>query len=828
MAEENKTTRSVQADGGQAAQDPPRKRRRIKVDDREPVAVEITRDGGVRGAVGESGSLLQFDWFGIGKEVLGGVATAAAQTAAPPTATDPSSPNSYAVSPSGVGTQQLQGDPNAQGTPAEEEPMHKLALALGAATVAAVIAAVYGNYKLKRGTFSLCGYYMNALAAGAQLCMAYQYYNVYTKNHCEQMFGTGMPDTITVQGQRVATCPGMLPIAVCAVSGVYIACTTAPYLVPDEAWLEKMYSRAGLWTQGFASIAMSSSIGAGVYYTKGPTTLQMLALVPFFAGVLMLIGWFKGEDGMLQRLWKGTSEGLASAMQVTSDGASYVASAVAGVFYSETLPSPVVVLACGSEECLGSYRAEDVDGVIHFRQGTPEEKTKHYLEYVEGCWRLVERRKKQVTVLYQAKYGPRGEVPPEAGWASVEGEDPPPRVAVSELDRAENSSVFDAKKALEETGQKYDELLSMFGLSGSKKQKKKKQKDREVVFACSYVPRRSLVSAGLYGTAVGKDGSILGTCCQDESVSLKGAVRHTVDLGATPSEALAVDLHMLSGDCEAVYLTLRCHPNVTFADFGWASFSIQALGQAAVASQQDFITPNSNYQTVCLAVMFRRGKRWHAMEVLSPLGGSTDAEVSPGILEMHKGFMGVLSDPEAMKDRSVDLGELHDKMELQAAAEVLFHETYQRYFAAALEAYRAQGYEAAQANVLAQAAAIEGIKQDKVTRYNERYAERFAALSQEGVGPEEAHGRAQQEATEYAMMLEQAKADQVAKSIADKEARKRQKKQEEYDNSLAGTVGGWLGVGAEPAAEEEEGWLGWMWASDDPPKKKKRRDAVEA
>jgi hypothetical protein len=383
-------------------------------------------------------------------------------------------------------------------------------------------------------------------------------------------------------------------------------------------------------------------------------------------------------------------------------------------------------------------------------------------------------------------------------------------VSVSELDRAENSSIFDAKKALQETGQKYDELLAMFGLFGDTKQRKKKKKDREVVFSCSYAPRKSLVSAGVYGTGISKDGAILCTCCQDESVSLNGALRHTVDLGGCASEALSVDLQMISKDCEALYLTFRCQPSVTFADIGWATFCIQALGQPAVAAQHDFISPNSDYQTICLAVMFRRGKRWHAMEVLRPMGGATDAEVSPALIEMHKGFLPLFRDPEATKDRSVDLGELHDKMELQVAAEALFHETYQRYYSVALEAYENQGYDAAHANVLAQAAAIEGIKQDKVSRYNERYAERFAALCQEGMTPADAHTRAQHEATEFAMMLEQAKAEQFTKAIADKETRKRQKKQEELDNSLAGTVGGWLGVtSGSTEIDNSPGWLGW-------------------
>ena len=175
-----------------------------------------------------------------------------------------------------------------------------VAIGIGCLFGLITIAAIVQKYKLM-GSYSSFWGRMVGLASGAA-AGGYGYLNMsaHSANSCDNMFGEG-------------DCPCLSCCYVLFVYGAFQLAFNLPYLYASEKTIGTMYAKFGLFNQAAVEFAISGGAAAGIKFMSGGVVEMVICACGCLTGVLFFLGYFKGEDGALGRLFQSAKDMLNDA-----------------------------------------------------------------------------------------------------------------------------------------------------------------------------------------------------------------------------------------------------------------------------------------------------------------------------------------------------------------------------------------------------------------------------------------------------------------------------------------------------------------------------------
>lgn len=187
---------------------------------------------------------------------------------------------------------------------AENKTGSYIAIAIGGIFGLVTIAAIVQKYKTM-GSYSSFWGRMVALASGAA-AFALGYMNVsdHSANSCSNLFGDPFMSS---------PCPCLSCAYVLFAYGVFQLVFNLPYLYASEKSISNMYAKFGLFNQAALELTVSGGCTAGIKFMSGALSDTVICALGVVTAVLFFLGYFKGEDGVLSRMFQSAKDMLNGA-----------------------------------------------------------------------------------------------------------------------------------------------------------------------------------------------------------------------------------------------------------------------------------------------------------------------------------------------------------------------------------------------------------------------------------------------------------------------------------------------------------------------------------
>jgi hypothetical protein len=187
---------------------------------------------------------------------------------------------------------------------AENKTGTYIAIAVGALFGLITIAAIVQKYKTM-GSYSSFWGRMIALASGAiAFAMGYIDVSHHSANDCSNLFGEAEFDS---------PCPCLACGYLLFVYGAFQLIFNLPFLYANEKTISNLYAKFGLFNQAAVELTVSGGCAGGIKFMSGGLMEMVVCALGCVTAVLFLLGWFKGEDGALGRLFQSAKDMLNDA-----------------------------------------------------------------------------------------------------------------------------------------------------------------------------------------------------------------------------------------------------------------------------------------------------------------------------------------------------------------------------------------------------------------------------------------------------------------------------------------------------------------------------------
>ena len=190
-----------------------------------------------------------------------------------------------------------------------------IAIGVGGLFFLVTVAAIIQKYKTM-GSYSSFWGRMIGLGSGA-LAAGYGYLDMsaHSANDCSNLFGDPFFDS---------PCPCLACCYLLFAYGIFQLGFNLPYLYASEKSISNMYAKFGLFNQAATELMVSGGCAAGVKFMSGSLMEMVIPALGVITAVLFILGYFKGEDGVLGRLFDSAKDMLnnaaAAAAAMVDDG----------------------------------------------------------------------------------------------------------------------------------------------------------------------------------------------------------------------------------------------------------------------------------------------------------------------------------------------------------------------------------------------------------------------------------------------------------------------------------------------------------------------------
>lgn len=168
------------------------------------------------------------------------------------------------------------------------------------------IAAIVQKYKTMGSYSSFWGRMLGLLSGAAAGGLGYMDFSAHSANDCANLFG---------EAELTTPCPCLACAYVLFAFAAFQLTMNLPFLYAGEKTIGKMYASFGLLYQGSLMLTVSGAAAGGIKTMSGSFGGMAVAALGMVVGLLFLLGWFKGEDGVLGRLFQSAKDMLNSATE---------------------------------------------------------------------------------------------------------------------------------------------------------------------------------------------------------------------------------------------------------------------------------------------------------------------------------------------------------------------------------------------------------------------------------------------------------------------------------------------------------------------------------
>ena len=171
------------------------------------------------------------------------------------------------------------------------------------------VSAIIQKYKTMGSYSSFWGRMICLLSGAAGLSLAYSDFSAHSANDCDNFFGEALFDS---------PCPCLLCVYVLGLYALFQFMFNLPFLYANEKTISKMYASFGLFNQAGLVLVVSGGSAGAIKFASGSLMSMAVACVGCLASVMFLLGWFKGEDGVLGRMFQSAKDMLTDASQAAA------------------------------------------------------------------------------------------------------------------------------------------------------------------------------------------------------------------------------------------------------------------------------------------------------------------------------------------------------------------------------------------------------------------------------------------------------------------------------------------------------------------------------
>ena len=179
-----------------------------------------------------------------------------------------------------------------------------IAMAIGGLIGLITIAAIVQKYKTM-GSYSSFWGRMIGLGLGAvAFGMGYKDYSAHSANDCSNFMG---------EAEFSSPCPCLACCYVLFGFGLFQLGFNLPFLYASEKSISNMYAKFGLFVQASVMLTISGGCAGVVKFANGSIMSMIICAGGCVVAVLFLLGWFKGEDGVLSRMFQSAKDMINNA-----------------------------------------------------------------------------------------------------------------------------------------------------------------------------------------------------------------------------------------------------------------------------------------------------------------------------------------------------------------------------------------------------------------------------------------------------------------------------------------------------------------------------------
>jgi len=195
----------------------------------------------------------------------------------------------------------------ASSAPAVDNPTGKyVAMAIGGLIGLVTIASIVQKYKTMGSYSSFWGRMLGLLSGAAAGGLGYMDLSSHSANDCANLFGNA---------ELSSPCPCLACSYVLFAYGAFQLIFNLPFLYANEKMISSMYAKFGLFYQGSLMLTLSGAAAGGVKFMSGSIAGMAVCALGVMVALLFFLGWFKGEDGVLSRLFQSAKDMLNGATE---------------------------------------------------------------------------------------------------------------------------------------------------------------------------------------------------------------------------------------------------------------------------------------------------------------------------------------------------------------------------------------------------------------------------------------------------------------------------------------------------------------------------------
>ncbi|KAF4672246.1 hypothetical protein FOL47_000763 [Perkinsus chesapeaki] len=681
--------------------------------------------------------------------------------------------------------------------------------------------------------------------AGASGAFGSLQYSLYNNLACRNFTALGYGD-----------CPALLAIYVMWGMAAFHTIFNLPFLIVPIKKMAQWYAKFGLMAQASVYFTVNGMAVAAIKYAGGDIITLGIVAGGLVVGMMFLVAWFQGEDGVIQRIIGKAEEAVRAT----------------GKMAEQALEEGLKLFGLDSNErskltCHNVYvhaRVRPRVGFFEPGKNSDEEDLPVPTEpgEVVGFADLQGNEEG-----YRVFKGP--------GYAKVSWDQPGEgrKPVLSEHSIAEGSSelqIVDDEVGI--VDKLVGDTMAYFGLpadtldvfTGPRLDAKKRQVDIHLKYwpigrgdKEDELGRPVPAAVTLNCEAYDGSGKAIGKVNKVDPQLYKSAIRLKV-LPKSSLSILSVELHRLPDKVKGLVVSATCSDQYKLRHFRSIGFYPKGYGidlAGLTTKPKSFgaeiggtkICEDNGNPSVALLVMVKQklgsveGTRWFGVRANKNVGGRMPKEMTPVLTQLFGSIKDKVKNVKFRKGgECIDIGAAFDECEVHYRSEQRARETFRKHFEALTEKYAAKltasGESPESARSAAQKYAALQLKQTKGVQFQALWKKKTRENIKMGMHPMKAQLLAKKAAMDEAMFLgrkeevlqqvrREAEEEKLNLEMANKAA------MEKYDSTWGGKISNWYGSwfgGEEDASVDvaiEEGV-----DSNEKKKKKKRRkrSAAEA
>ena len=171
------------------------------------------------------------------------------------------------------------------------------------------VASIFNKYKTMGSYSSFWGRMIGLISGAGALSLGYSDFSAYSANECANLFG---------EDSMSSPCPCMICVYVLGAYALFQFGFNLPFLYANEKTISKMYASMGLFSQAGLMFTVSGGTAGFMKFASGSLMSMVVGCLGIIASVMFLLGWFKGEDGVLGRMFQGAKDMISNAAQAAT------------------------------------------------------------------------------------------------------------------------------------------------------------------------------------------------------------------------------------------------------------------------------------------------------------------------------------------------------------------------------------------------------------------------------------------------------------------------------------------------------------------------------